>query len=253
MTGLTKEPVTKIIYLRERSIAMLKNDLIQRNPLRLIGSDSNKALGAGQFGAVLAKAGIGKTSVLVQLALDNLLNGKNVLHISLDQPVRKVCLWYEEIFNNISNQYDLKNTTRLWEEILPHRFIMTFNNQTFNATQLEERINDLVEQGIFFPQLVLLDGLPFNESARELMTELKMVARDNNFPVWMAVKVGAEENIAPDEMPASVDEAEDMFTTMIGLKTVNKDIDVYLLKGGMEGQESSLVIDPSTMLIKNRE
>lgn len=232
---------------------MLKNDLIQRNPLRLLGSDKNKLPGAGEFGAVLAKAGIGKTSVLVQIALDNLLNGKNVLHVSLDQPVKKVCLWYEEIFNNIARQYDLKNTTRLWEEILPHRFIMTFNNQTFNVSQFEERVNDLIEQGIFFPQLVLFDGLPFNEEARELITELKMVARELKCPVWMTIKAGTEENIAPGVIPAVVEDTEELFTTMIGLKTVGKEIDVYLLKGGDADMASSLAVDPSTLLIKNRE
>jgi hypothetical protein len=250
----TEFPASKIIYLRERSITMLKNDLIQRNPLRLIGSDSGKALGPGEFGAVLAKAGIGKTAVLVQIALDNLLNGKNVLHVSLDQPVRKVCLWYEEIFSNISQQYDIKNTSRLWDEILPHRFIMTFNNQTFSITQFEERVNDLVEQGIFFPQLLLLDGLPFDESARELITELKIMAKDMKFPVWMAIKIGAEEDIKPGMIPTSVAETEDMFTTMIALKTISKDIvDVYLLKGGDPDKVSSLVVDPATLLIKNRE
>jgi hypothetical protein len=251
--GTRHAPAAKIIYLRERSIVMLKNDLIQRNPLRLLGSDSNKSLGEGEFGAVLAKAGIGKTSVLVQIALDNLLTGKNVLHVSLDQPVRKVCLWYEEIFNNIARQYKLTNTTRLWEEILPHRFIMTFNNQAFKVSQFEERVNDLVEQGIFFPQLILFDGLPFNEGAREIITELKMVARDLKCPAWITVRLEAEENITPGVIPESVEDAADLFSTMIGLKTVGKEIDVYLFKGGDPEKASSLAVDPSTLLIKNRD
>jgi ATP/maltotriose-dependent transcriptional regulator MalT len=42
---------------------------------------------------VLAPAGVGKTAFLVQLALNAMLQEKNVLHISLDEPVTKVSLW----------------------------------------------------------------------------------------------------------------------------------------------------------------
>lgn len=55
---------------------MLKNDLILRNPLRLMGQESDDILPTGGFGAVMARAGVGKTALLVQLALDSLLNGK---------------------------------------------------------------------------------------------------------------------------------------------------------------------------------
>ena len=44
----------------------------------------------GGFGAVLARAGVGKTALLVQLALNTMLRDKNVLHISLNDPVNKV-------------------------------------------------------------------------------------------------------------------------------------------------------------------
>lgn len=80
-----------------------------------------------------------------------------------------------------------------------------------------------------------------------------MVARELKFPVWMTIKAGAEENIAPGVIPAVVEDTEDLFTTMIGLKTVGKEIDVYLLKGGDANMASSLAVDPSTLLIKNRE
>ncbi|MBW2600630.1 MAG: cytoplasmic protein, partial [Deltaproteobacteria bacterium] len=43
---------------------MLKKDLILRNPLRLIGYEGDDILSDGQFGAVLARAGVGKTAFL---------------------------------------------------------------------------------------------------------------------------------------------------------------------------------------------
>ncbi len=240
-----------VIYLRERSIHMLKNDLILRNPLRLIAKDEDKILAEGEFGAILAKAGVGKTSFLVQLALDSLLRHKNVLHISLDQPVRKVCLWYEEVFHNIAREYDIKNTTELWETILPHRFVMTFNTEGFTVGRLEERLNDLTEQGIFFPQVVMIDGLPFDDEVREALSELKLVAKEQGFPVWFAVKVASDEDVETG-IPKTIQGVDDLFETLTSLKSDGKEIHVNVLKGPGETGRLSLVLDPSTLLIKNR-
>ena len=66
----------KIIYIKERNISMLKNELILKNPLRRMGYESDDILNKGQFGAVLARAGVGKTAFLVQLALNSMLREK---------------------------------------------------------------------------------------------------------------------------------------------------------------------------------
>ncbi len=160
---------------------MSESNQILNNPLKFIKEDAGHLLADGQFGAVLARAGEGKTSFLMHLAWDNLLKEKNVLHICLDQPIKKVCLWYEEVLHSISDQYELNTTNVMWETILPHRFIMTFNIEDFSAKRLEERINDLTEQGIFFPQIVLLDGLPFDKTEQASLSELKALAGKHGF------------------------------------------------------------------------
>jgi len=230
---------------------MLKNDLIQRNPLRLIGEGAGHILSEGEFGAVLARAGVGKTSFLVQLAMDSLLRGKNVLHISLDQPVKKVCLWYEEVFRHVSQQYQLNNTNELWEEILPHRFIMTFNVEAFGVPKLEERLADLTEQGIFFPQIVLIDGLPMDETAREILSELKLLAREHHLPVWFTVKIHREDLNDPKAVPSAVDHLSDLFEVMVQLRPSGPEVRVFVLKGARKADGPSLILDPSTLLIKH--
>ena len=129
-----------IIYLKERNLHMLTNDLIQRNPLRLMGRDAEEILSPGDFGAILARAGVGKTALLVQIALNTLLSGKNVLHVSLNDPVDKVTLWYREVFGNLSKTYDGRQIEQLWESLLPHRLIMTFKVEGFSVPKLEERL-----------------------------------------------------------------------------------------------------------------
>jgi len=239
-----------LVQLKEWSMAVLKNDLIYRNPLRLVGEDGSQILKEGELGVVLARAGVGKTSLLVQLALDSLLRHKNCLHISIEQPVQKVCLWYEEVFHHIAKQYNIKNTSELWEAILPHRFIMTFKEQAFSVPRLEERLADLTEQGIFYPQMVLLDGLTFNDEIRETLTELKLLARENGFPMWLTARIHRNEPEGEDGLPVSVSNVADIFETIIRLQPKGPEIHVDLVKGPGSGTHHGLVLDPSTLLIK---
>ncbi|MBA7644870.1 hypothetical protein ES703_52617 [subsurface metagenome] len=168
----------------------------------------------------------------MHLALDSLLSGKNVLHICLGQPVKKVCLWYEEVLHRISDQYELNNTNIMWEMILPHRFIMTFNIEDFSVKRLEERLNDVTEQGIFFPQIVLLDGLPFNKTAQASLSKLKALAKEHGFPVWFTVMTHRENNIEqPDDIPSPISHMSDLFEVIVQLKPAGREINVQLIKG----------------------
>ena len=81
---------------------MMKKDLALRNPLKLLGRNNDDLLPEGGFGVVLARAGVGKTALLVQLALNAMLRDIDVLHISLSEPVKKVTLWYKEMFRHLT-------------------------------------------------------------------------------------------------------------------------------------------------------
>jgi hypothetical protein len=233
---------------------MSENNLTIKNPLNFIKEDAGHLLKEGQFGAILARAGEGKTSFLMHLALDNLLSGKNVLHICLGQPIKKVCLWYEEVLHRISDQYELNNTDVMWEMILPHRFIMTFNVEDFSVKRLEERLNDLTEQGIFFPQVVLLDGLPFNKIVQESLSKLKAMSKEHGFPAWFTIMTHREDNVEqPDDIPSSISHMSDLFEVIVQLKPVGREISVQLIKGQKADKVPPLILDPATQLIKNRE
>ena len=231
---------------------MLKKDFALRNPLKIMGYETEEILQEGGFGAVLARAGVGKTAFLVQLALNGMLSNKNVLHISLDDPVTKVSVWYEEVFRNIANKYKVKQTDQLWEAIQPHRFIMTFKVEGFSVPKLEERLSDLTEQGIFLPRMILIDGLPFDETTKKALSDLKTFAKNHSMYVWFAVRTHRHEKPDPDGIPVPLLNVSDMFEVVIELHPVEKEIQVRSLKGGTaHSGHPSLLLDPSTMLIKN--
>ena len=64
--------------------------LANKNPLRAlkIGKDSTSGMGL-----VMARAGLGKTALLVQIALDSILLGNRVIHVSIGESIDKTRAW----------------------------------------------------------------------------------------------------------------------------------------------------------------
>lgn len=232
---------------------MIINDLILRNPLRLLSGEEDRQLQAGEMGAVLARAGVGKTAFLVQLALNGLLRDKKVLHISLDDPVNKVSLWYEEVFRHIAEQYQVTPANEIWETILPHRFIMTFRVEGFSVPKLEERLTDLTAQNIFKPNLVIIDGLPFDDHDMSLLEDFKRFAETGDFPVWVTVRTHRHDEVDVSGLPVNFVDAMDFFDAVIQLKPVGEKIHVRAIKGASMGQEPpSLLLDPESFLVTDK-
>ncbi len=233
---------------------MLKQELILRNPLRQLGFETEDILSAGGFGAVLAHAGVGKTALLVQLAMNGMLRGRNVLHISLNDPVNKVNLWYSELFHHLAGHYEGAQISRLWESVLPHRFIMTFRVENFTVPKLRERLSDLTEQGIFSPAMMIIDGLHFDESLRADLNDLKALAAGNGMHVWFTVHTHRHESPGTDGLPVSFSAVAGLFDLVLELQPEHSDVHIKLLRGKEPTPAGSpLLLDPSTMLIKDKE
>jgi len=224
---------------------MVKSDLITRHPFGLQRGEPD-IISEGEFGAVLSRAGVGKTALLVQLALNAMLRDKNVLHISLNDSVDKVTLWYEELFHHLSQRHAVEPAGQLWESMLQHRLIMTFKIAEFSVTKLKKRLADLTDQNIFHPDMVIVDGLRFNESStRECLAELKTLAVEQSLQVWFSVHTHRDE--APPLMGL-----EDMFEVSLQLQPEGTDIRIKPLKGPehVVSGLSKLALDASSMLIK---
>ena len=240
----------RICYIRERNIRMLKNEFIFKNPLRTMGYKSDDILETGEFGAVMARAGVGKTAFLVQLALHSMLRERNVLHISLNNPVKKVSLSYKEVFNRMTAQYASHQTSQLWDALLPHRFIMTFRVEGFSVPKLEERLTDLIEQDIFKPDIMIVDGIPFDDAVGEGLTELKQFALRQGMRVWFSVRTHRHEEPGPNGLPVQLSPVADLFEVAIELVPQGKQIQIKAFKGpGSEADFPDLLLDPATMLV----
>ena len=226
---------------------MLNKKFTLLNPFKVMGYESEEIIPAGGLGAVSAQAGVGKTALLVQLAINSMLRGKKVLHISLNDPVNKVSLWYDELFNNIARQAGLEGSNETWEAILPNRFIMTFKVEGFNVPKLKERLYDLVVQNIFSPDIVIIDGLKLNAEASETIDSLKAMAEKHALRLWFTVHTKPQEE--PGDVPASLLPLLHLFDCVFTLRHERGEILIKPVSGKAVAAKP-LFLDPATMLIK---
>lgn len=235
---------------------MLKKDLIEKNPLRVLNPGAEKCADAQRMGLVIARAGIGKTAILVQMALDSLLRGNQVLHVSIGQNLEKTRTWYDDLFNDIAKAHQLENISEIKDEIMRDRMIMTFNETSYSHPKLEERLNDLVAQGVFDPHCIVVDGFDFKGADRETLSAMRDYVYDKKLQVWFTAVTHREDTRkSAAGVPAPCHEVDDLFDTIIFLKAESdKDnLQLNIIKdatGRVEPGET-LALDPQTLLVKN--
>ncbi|MFW6012007.1 MAG: cytoplasmic protein [Desulfosalsimonas sp.] len=231
---------------------MLKDSNILQAPLKIMGKDVAAGIENGGFAAILARAGVGKTALLVQLAIYSMLNGKNVLHISTENPVDKVDLWYREVFYKLSQPGENSEREKLWDRLMHRRFIMTFETETFSIDKLEKRISELMASEIFRPAQVMVDGLQLEKQTTSRLEQLKEYALENRLILWFTVRTHREDPVEASGIPTSFAPYAGLFDLMLLLHPDKNR--VYLKMVPESDQQnwetpSELYLDPATMLI----
>lgn len=131
---------------------------------------------------------------------------------------------------------------------------MTLKVDGFSVPRLEERLNDLTEQNILSPHMIILDGLPFDDSVRATLEDLKALVEKQAVHIWFTVRTHRHEALGDDGLPTQLADVNDLFDTIIELRPESDKIYVQSLKGGTEPpRQERLEMDPSTMLIKKEE
>jgi len=231
---------------------MLKKEINYRNPLVGLGYESEDILPDGGFGAVMAHAGVGKTALLVQMALNTMLREKNILHVSLHDAVGKVDVWYHELFQNIAHTFSDGEVKEYWDKIQPYRFIMIFKVENFSVPKLEERLTELMEQNIFKPHTMIIDGFKFDEIGRKPLAHLKELAAKHAIRIWFTVHAHRHEERATNELPVWFLHVADLFEVIVELAAESKEVFIKAIKGKTaDSSQKTLLLDPATMLVKN--
>jgi hypothetical protein len=160
---------------------MKRQELIKTSPLRLLSPVEGGQVAGRHLALVKAPAGTGKTAVLVQIALDKLLRGEQVVHVGINDTLDKIKLWYGEVFTALARQVNLANASRVENEIMGHRLLMTFMADNFTPLRLAQRLDALGRHHISLPACLVIDGLVAEPGIYE---ELRSYARKRNLTIW---------------------------------------------------------------------
>jgi archaellum biogenesis ATPase FlaH len=185
---------------------MVKQELIDRSPVRFLEKATNGGLQAGEIGILTSKKGLGKTSVLVQIGLDMLFQDKNVVHVSFNQQSDFVMTWYEDIFTEMAKKKNLNDASDVKADIVRKRVILNFNQDTFSASHVIKTLKALAEGGIKTDALII-DGLDSNKLTETAAAEFKAYAKGAGAVIWFSANTEGSTlaNVLPEPLVKTVD------------------------------------------------
>ena len=220
---------------------MQANAILERSPMRLFTECLHGGLKAGELGAVVGRAGVGKSAMLVHIALDRILNDKKVIHVSLSAGADHVRSFYDEIFTGVARAARQKGRETLALQVERSRLIHSYLGRSFTADDLT-RVLELDRDVMHFtPDVVLLDGVP-DQDVEATLEGLAGVARAQGFALWVAGRTHRDEG--------GDFALQDRFSTVVSLTAQDDTIAVKASKvHGEAGDELGLNLDPVTMLV----
>lgn len=229
---------------------MGNNELKVNNPLRALGLENKTGNAKAMMGLVVARAGLGKTAILVQFALDCMLLGNKVLHVAIGEGVDKTRTWYDDILSLLTDGEKIESIP----EIMKNRMIMTFKESSFSKALLEERLDDLVKQNIYKPECLIIDGYDFANNDKKSLEGLRDFMNDRGLKmIWFsAVSHREDKRVSLDGVPAPCHEVDSLFETVLLIKPLGDGMKLDILKCDSCKLDpgTTLMLDPSTMLIK---
>lgn len=230
--------------------------VMQKSPIRLLDRALNGGLGRGNFGVVLSRAGVGKTGLLINLALDRLLQGQRVLHISTKEPVEHLCAFYEQLLQAMSVQLQLDNMLERRLEVERGRHILVFNCETFTLDKLRQSIGFLCDGASFHPDMVIMDGTPRFEFSEDWEIQgICDLAREMDAEIWTGSSLHRQGQELDDRgVPQEVAWHEENIAVILSLQSQNDHVRLHILKEHQseEPPSVSLELDRETRLLRWR-
>lgn len=204
-----------------------------------------RGLEGGGVGVVAARAGVGKSSCLVQIALDELVTGSAALHVSLDSPVAEVRRRYDEILDEAGIR---GANERLEIEWLRH--IHSYLDGSFTAEKLHTSMLFLAQHVDLEPRLVIIDDLELGDDGAASARALRELAIDSGVEIWLSA-VTRRQPVGSDKLPASLLALSEFVDVVVVLEPNSEATGLRRWVRGGEGFEAlPLTLDPTTMRLR---
>jgi len=229
---------------------MIKEELISRSPVRIFEKSLHGGLKSGEIGIIASPAGIGKTSVLVQLALDKLLQGEKVIHVSFNQHTDYILAWYEDIFDEFIRRKNLDHARDIKDDLVKNRVILNFNQDIVTGDGILKSLRALIKDGGFKASSIIIDGFDFSKSSRSRMETVKASADEFGISFWYSCNV-SEKAFDKKNIPLVICDCLDLIDVVIVLEPRADHIELFAAKDRnvLDLEHLAVKLDPKTLLI----
>jgi hypothetical protein len=235
---------------------MIREELIKRSPFRILESSIHGGAGKGNIGVIAACKGIGKTACLVHLATDKLFQEKYVVHVSFSPNTNHIVSWYEDIFKEIAERYNLEGTMDVHDDIIRHRIILNFKQDGVSALQVQNSILSIINGAHFNADLIVIDGYDFFQSNSDEFALFKQLAEELNIEIWFTATVPRETGpVVSSEVPEVLLQYLNSISILIKLVSRDDYIHLNLLKDhdATLNSDLHLKLDPQILLIADEK
>jgi hypothetical protein len=218
-----------------------------RSPLRALEKGLHGGLGIGNLGVLVAGHGVGKSSFLVGVGLDELLRGGTVLHVTLDQTVSHVRDHYDTVYGALATSTRLDDAAVTHNEIDTQRRIRAYQSDDFSASKLADAVKIESEAGAR-PTLIVIDGLEVARLDREDLAGIRALAQELAAEVWFTLQTETEAVVG---VPAEVEAVSDVISVILAIEPSRDEMTLRVLKDheNEDLQDLHVSLDPRTLLL----
>lgn len=237
---------------------MYTKEINERSPLRVFEKSIHGGLGKGNLGVVMSRAGVGKTAFLIGVAMDDLMRGRKVLHVSCGDTVDHVRAFYNEIFGDLRKSMQMADARETAETVERSRIIHTFRGVEFSPEHLERETQVYLKtDGFEFkPEVVIVDGFDFAQADETALTALKEYAARHDVELWLsALSHRSDPTTAAGGLSNPVARFEAWLSVIVLLEPQERAVLLRLLKDheNPNVEDLHLRLDPRTLLLHQGE
>jgi len=226
-------------------------DFISVSPLRILEKSSQQGLGPGNLGVLVARAGVGKTACLIHIAFDKIFRREKLVHISLEEGPEKVASYYNVIYYDLLKALHIDDDDAYRFLMERNRMTLAYLNQSFDLERLQANLKNLTERLDFKPDTLIVDGLDFEKTERDVFEGLKKIALEFETEIWFSALSHRHITETNErDIPYPCDKFDNLFNIIIQLQPEQAGIFLKLLKDHDRYQipENSIRLDPNTFL-----
>jgi len=207
-------------------------EFISFSPLKLLEKSSRKDLGVGNLGVLIARAGVGKTACLINIAFDRIFRQGKLVHISLEEGPEKVMSYYNVMYHDLVKALELKDDYDYYRLLIEkNRLILAYLNQSFDTERLRANLDNLTKNLDFRPDTLIVDGLEFQKAERKLFENFKEIAVDFQVEIWLsALSHRHIAEVNEKGIPYPCNELDDLFSLIIQFQPESSGVFLKLLK-----------------------